>query len=126
LGNCSDSRNLVTFDGYGGGLSEVRTFSLTMRPRCLLPRVHAANASASHPMCKLVSQHYRNLALCRVCFFRTLSKEALCRVPSKKLSVKENTRQRSSLPSVLLKLGKELLCRVLFFNTMQRQFKNHI
>jgi hypothetical protein len=55
------------------------------------------------------------------CFFRTLGKVALCRVPCKKPSVKENTRQRSSLPSVLfLTLGKEFLCRVSFFDTRQR------
>ena len=54
------------------------------------------------------------------CFFRALGKEALCRVPSKKTSVK-NTRQRNSLPSVLfLTLGKEFLCRVSFFDTRQR------
>jgi hypothetical protein len=41
--------------------------------------------------------------------FLALDKEALCRVPHKKTSVKENTRRRSSLPSV-------------FFNTRQRQF----
>jgi hypothetical protein len=40
--------------------------------------------------------------------FRALGKEALCRVPRKKPSVKENTRRRSYLPSVLfLTLGKE-------------------
>jgi hypothetical protein len=51
--------------------------------------------------------------LCRVFFFRALGKEALCRVPHKKPSVKENTWRRSSLPSVLfLTLGKEFLCRV--------------
>jgi hypothetical protein len=51
------------------------------------------------------------------CFFWA----ALCRVPHKKPSVKENTRQRSSLPSVLfLTLGKEFLCRVSFFDTRQR------
>jgi hypothetical protein len=43
------------------------------------------------------------------CFFRALDKEALCRVPHKKPSVKENTRRRSSLSSVLfLTLGKEV------------------
>jgi hypothetical protein len=40
-------------------------------------------------------------------FFRVLDKKALCRVPRKKPSVKENTRQRASLPSV-------------FFNTRQK------
>jgi hypothetical protein len=46
-------------------------------------------------------------------FFRTLGKEA--RVPNKKSSVKENTRQKSFMSSVLfLTLGKEFLCRVLF------------
>jgi hypothetical protein len=54
--------------------------------------------------------HYWNFALCRVphslpsVFFR-----ALCRVPRKKASVKENTRRRNSLTSVLF------LCRVSFF-----------
>jgi hypothetical protein len=38
---------------------------------------------------------------CRV-LFRTLGKEALYRVPNKKLSLKENTRQTSSLPSIFL------------------------
>jgi hypothetical protein len=42
------------------------------------------------------------------CFFRALGKEALCQVPRKKPSVKENTRRRSSLPNVL------------FFDTQQR------
>jgi hypothetical protein len=52
---------------------------------------------------------------CRV-FFRALGKEALYRVPSKKPSVKENTRQSSFLPSVLFfTLGKEFLCQVSFF-----------
>jgi hypothetical protein len=42
--------------------------------------------------------------------FWALGKEALCRVPRKKHSVKENTRRRSFLPSVLfLTLGKESL-----------------
>jgi hypothetical protein len=86
-------------------------------------------------------------------FFRALGKEALCRVPRKKPSIKNNTRRRSSLPSVLfltldkeflcrvffLTLDKELfaecqkyntrqraLCRVFFSNTRQGQFKNHI
>jgi hypothetical protein len=49
-------------------------------------------------------------------FFRALNKEAHWRVPRKKPSLKENTRWRSSLPSVLfLTLGKEFLCRVLYF-----------
>jgi hypothetical protein len=51
-------------------------------------------------------------------FYRALGKEAFCRVPRKKLSVKENTQRRSSLPSVLLlTLGKEFLCRVFYFDT---------
>jgi len=51
--------------------------------------------------------------------FWALDKEALCRVPSKKYSVK-NTWQRSSLPSVKKKysakkaLGKDALCQVFF------------
>jgi hypothetical protein len=53
------------------------------------------------------------------CFFRILGKEVLCRVPRKKPSVKENTRRRSSLPSVLfLTLGKELFAEC-FFDTRQ-------
>jgi hypothetical protein len=74
-------------------------------------------------------------------FFRALGKEALCRVPHKNPSVKENTRRKGSLPSVLfLTLGKVFLCRVFYFltlgkelfaecffpNTKQRQFKKHI
>jgi hypothetical protein len=56
---------------------------------------------------------------CRV-FFWALGKEALCRVPNKKPSLKENTQQRSSLSSVLfLTLGKKFFCR-LFFNTRRR------
>jgi hypothetical protein len=43
------------------------------------------------------------------CFFRTLGKEALWRVPSKKPTVRENTRQRASLPSVFSTLGKDNL-----------------
>jgi hypothetical protein len=55
--------------------------------------------------------------LCRM-FFRSLGKEALCRVLRKKPSVKENTRRRSSLLSVLfLTLGKEFLCRVSFLHS---------
>jgi hypothetical protein len=55
--------------------------------------------------------------ICRVLSFGHLGKEAFCRVPSKKLSLK-NTRQRNSLPSVLfLTLGKEFFCRV-FFSTL--------
>jgi hypothetical protein len=51
--------------------------------------------------------------------FLALDKEDLCRVPSKKYSVK-NTWQRSSLPSVKKKysakkaLGKDALCQVFF------------
>jgi hypothetical protein len=42
-----------------------------------------------------------------------LGKEAFFRVPRKKPSLKENTRRRRSLSSVLfLTLGKEFLCRV--------------
>src|SRR5688572_32867368 len=49
------------------------------------------------------------------CFISGTRQRALCRVPRKKPSVKENTRRRSSLPSVLfLTLGKEFLCRVSF------------
>jgi hypothetical protein len=63
---------------------------------------------------------------CQV-FFWALNKEVLFQVPIKKPSVQENTRQKSFLSSVLfLTFGKELLCPVLFFNTRQRQFKNHI
>jgi hypothetical protein len=63
---------------------------------------------------------------CQV-FFWALGKKALCRVPHKKPSVKENTRQRSSLSSVLfLTLDKELFAECFFFNARQRQFKNHI
>jgi hypothetical protein len=55
------------------------------------------------------------------CFFRALDKEALCRVPRKKPWVKENTRRKSSLPSVLFwTLGKEFLCQVFYFDTRQR------
>ena len=55
------------------------------------------------------------------CFISGTRQRALCRVPHKKHSVKENTRRRSSLPSVLfLTLGKEFLCRVSFFDTRQR------
>jgi hypothetical protein len=66
-------------------------------------------------------KHYRNLALCRVLnilpsVFLALGKEAFCRVPHKKPSVKENTRRRSSLRSLLfLTPGKEFLCRVFYF-----------
>jgi hypothetical protein len=58
--------------------------------------------------------------LCRVFYFGHSAKSSL---PSatQKPSVKENTRRRSSLPSVLfLTLGKEFLCRVSFFDTWQR------
>jgi hypothetical protein len=59
-------------------------------------------------------------------FFQTLGKEALCRVPSKKTSLKENTRQKSSLPSVLfLTLGKEVLCRVFSSTLGKDNFKTH-
>jgi hypothetical protein len=113
------------------------------------------------PLCRNISDvnqpHYRNLTLYRVpnilpSVFLALSKKALCRVPRKKPSVKENARRRSSLPSVLfLTLGKKLLYREFFytqqraslpsvksitlvkklfaecfFNTRQRQFKYHI
>jgi hypothetical protein len=55
------------------------------------------------------------------CFISGTRQRALCRVPCKKPSVKENTRRRSSLPSVLfLTLGKDFLCRVSFFDTRQR------
>jgi hypothetical protein len=71
--------------------------------------------------------HYRNLALCRVpsslpsIFCRALGKEVVCRVPRKKPSVKENTRRRSCLPSVLfLALGKELFAECCIFDTRQR------
>jgi hypothetical protein len=94
-----------------------------------------AALTALPEFCSLLSTKYF-----AECFFQALGKEALCRVPRKKPSVKENTRRRASLPSVLfLTLGKELLSRVskikhsaksslpsAFFNTRQRQFKNHI
>jgi hypothetical protein len=55
------------------------------------------------------------------CFISGTRQRALCRVPRKKPLVKENTRRRSSLPSVLfLTLGKKFLCRVSFFDTRQR------
>jgi hypothetical protein len=55
------------------------------------------------------------------CFISGTRQRALCRVPHKKPSVKENTRRRNSLPSVLfLTLGKKFLCRVSFFDTRQR------
>jgi hypothetical protein len=74
------------------------------------------------------------------CFISGTRQRALCRVPCKKPSVKENTRRRSSLPSVLFlhsakgslpsvtntTLGKELFAECFFYNTRQRQFKNHI
>jgi hypothetical protein len=73
-------------------------------------------------------KHYRNFSLCRVpyslpsVFISGTRQRALCRVPRKKPSVKENTRRRSSLPSVLfLAFGKEFLCRVSFFDTRQIQ-----
>jgi hypothetical protein len=54
-------------------------------------------------------------------FISGTRQRAFSRVPHKKLSVKENTRRRSSLPSVLfLTLGKEFLCRVSYFDTRQR------
>jgi hypothetical protein len=65
--------------------------------------------------------------ICRVFFFQALGKDVVCRVPSKKTSVKKHlakklfaecfifdTRQRVSLPGVFLTLGKELLCKVFF------------
>jgi hypothetical protein len=77
--------------------------------------------SCEEDMVVLGEGHYRNLALCRVpnilpsVFFRALGKEALCRVPRKKHSVKENTRRRVSLPSVIfLTLGKELFAECFF------------
>jgi hypothetical protein len=89
---------------------------VTLLPMPVVPKVGALPS-----MHVVVPKHYRNLALCRVSkslpsvFFRALGKEALCRVPRKKPSVKENTQRRSSLPSVLfLTLGKEFLCRVFF------------
>jgi hypothetical protein len=62
-------------------------------------------------------------------FFRALDKEALCRVPSKKLSVKKlfaecfifDTRQRVSFMSVFLTIGKESLPSVLFL-TLGKEF----
>jgi hypothetical protein len=58
------------------------------------------------------------------CFFRALGKEALCRVPRKKPSVKENTRRRSSLPSVLLlTLGKEFCRRFETGGSLSRRVK---
>jgi hypothetical protein len=61
------------------------------------------------------NQHNRNLAICRVFFSRALGKKAFYRVSRKKPSVKENTRRRSSLPSVLfLTLGKEFFAECFF------------
>jgi hypothetical protein len=86
------------------------------------------------------------------CFFQTLVKEeVLCRVPGKKASVKEitrqrslpsfifdnrqrvslssaffNTQQRASLPSVkYITLGKKLLCRVFFSTLGKDNLKSH-
>jgi hypothetical protein len=79
------------------------------------------------PRCQIVEQCHALLefgslpsAKCFVECFSGTRQRVLCRVPSKRPSVKENTWRRSSLPSVLfLTLGKEFLCRV-FFNTVQR------
>jgi hypothetical protein len=53
------------------------------------------------------------------CFISDTRQRALCRVPRKKPSVKENTRRRSSLPSVFAECHKyntqqRALCRVFF------------
>jgi hypothetical protein len=57
-------------------------------------------------------------------FFQALDKEALCRVQIKKTYVKEKTLQKNSLSSVKnITLGKELLCQVLFFNTVGAKAK---
>jgi hypothetical protein len=80
---------------------------------------------------KGTSKHYRRMKLCRVLndlpsvFFRALGKEALCRVPNKIHSAKQNTRQRAFFAECFfLTLGKEGLCRVFFLCTRQRQISN--
>jgi hypothetical protein len=55
------------------------------------------------------------------CFISGTRQRALCRVPRKKPSVKENIQRRSSLPSVLfLTLGKGLFAECHKYNTRQR------
>jgi hypothetical protein len=84
-----------------------------------IKQMHVSSAIISTKI--LCRSHYRNLALCRVFFFSDTRQRALYRVPRKKPSVKDNTRRRSSLSSVLfLTLGKEFLCRVSLFGTRQR------
>jgi hypothetical protein len=67
----------------------------------------------------ILFMHYRNLALCRVpnilpsVFFSGTRQRSPLPSATQKHSVKENTQQRSSFPSVLfLTLVKKLLCRV--------------
>jgi hypothetical protein len=60
------------------------------------------------------------------CFLDSRQKNSLP-IHKQKTPGKKNTRQTTSLPSVkYIILGKELFCRVIFFNTRQRQFKNQI
>jgi hypothetical protein len=75
----------------------------------------------------LTSYRVVEIATCTTGIWLFAECHILCRVPRKNPSVKENTRRRSSLPSVLfLTLGKELFAECFFANTRQRQFKNHI
>jgi hypothetical protein len=85
------------------------------------------------PLDECIVNHYRNSTLCRVFFWHSTKKS----LPSAK---QKTLGKRKHLASVLfLTLGKEFLCRVskikhstkslfakCFFNTRQRQFKNHI
>jgi hypothetical protein len=72
--------------------------------------------SAKRPLILLLTTGIRLFAecqmFCRVYFFRALDKKLFVECQTKKLSVKENTQQRISLSSVIfLTLGKEPLCR---------------
>jgi hypothetical protein len=61
--------------------------------------------------------HYRKMSLCRVlsnllCVFFALDKRDVCRMSNIKRSVKENTRQRTSLPS-LYNLTNLVVCIII-------------
>jgi hypothetical protein len=58
---------------------------------------------------------------CRV-FFWALEKEALCRVPSKKLSVKKHLAKSFFVECFILTLGKEFLCQVSKIKHLAKNF----
>jgi hypothetical protein len=61
------------------------------------------------------------------CFLRALSKEAICRVPSKKtLGKRKHSAKKIFAECFIFDTWQRVSLSSAFFNTRQKQFKNHI